>query len=156
MCACSHQGCWEAVASGAGLANLARLVVAEGRGGRIVALAGGDAGHIRGEHVAAALNEGDPDATEVIERFAWWVGHGLANLIALLDPDLIVLGGGLAAISDRFIPQVRQLVAEQVMGGPYRPEVPIVAAQLGPEAGAVGAALVAWDAVAAGRGPVGP
>lgn len=145
-CACGTQGCWEAVASGAGLANIARQFVEKGRAGRIVELAGGDPGHIRGEHVAAALGEADVDAVEVIDSFAWWVAQGLASLITLLDPSIVVLGGGLTAISDSFIPDVQRRVVDSVMGGPYRPPVPIVAAHLGAEAGAVGAALLAWDA----------
>jgi glucokinase len=149
-CACGNQGCWETVASGAGLANIARQAAEAGRGARIVELAGGQPAHIRGEHVAQALAENDPDAAEIVATFVWWVARGLAGLITLLDPSIVVLGGGLAAISDRFIPDVRARVVDSVLGGPYRPEVPVVAAHFGPEAGAVGAALVARD-VAEGR-----
>jgi glucokinase len=145
-CACGTQGCWEAVASGAGLANIARQAVEGGRAARIVELAGGQPAHIRGEHVAQALAEGNADAGGIIDTFAWWVAQGLASLITLLDPSVVVLGGGLAAISDRFIPDVQARVADSVLGGAYRPLVPVVAAHFGPEAGAVGAALVARDA----------
>ncbi len=145
ICACGTQGCWEAVASGAGLANIARQLVAEGRAGRIVELAGGDPGHIAGEHVAGALAEDDDDASEVIDRFSSWVAQGLASLITLLDPSIVVLGGGLTALSDRFIPDIQARVAETVLGGAYRPVVPVVAAELGAEAGAVGGSLLALD-----------
>ncbi|MGF1600143.1 MAG: ROK family protein [Acidimicrobiales bacterium] len=145
VCACGTRGCWEAVASGAGLANLARQLVAEGRAGRIVALAGGDPGHIRGEHVAAALAGGDPDAGEVLDSFASWVAQGLASLINLLDPGIIVLGGGLTLLSEHFLPDVQARTVGAVLGGAHRPVVPVVAAELGPEAGAVGAALLAID-----------
>jgi glucokinase len=147
-CACGTQGCWEAVASGAGLANIARQFVEKGRAVRIVEIAGGDPGHIRGEHVAQALAEHDTDSLEVIDTFAWWVAQGLASLITLLDPSVVVLGGGLTAISDSFIPDVQRRVADSVLGGAYRPVVPIVAAHLGAEAGAVGAALLAGEAAA--------
>ena len=146
-CACGTQGCWEAVASGAGLANIARQLVEQGSGARIVELAGGDPGHIRGEHIAEALAEGDAAAEVVIDKFAWWVAQGLSSLITLLDPGIVVLGGGLTALSETFIPDVQGRVAETVLGGAYRPIVPVVAAELGAEAGAVGGALLALDAV---------
>lgn len=142
-CACGTRGCWEAVASGAGLANIARQLVDEGRAARVVELAGGDPGHIRGEHVAAALAAGDADGLAIIDTFAWWVAKGLASLITLLDPGVVVLGGGLTVISDSFIPDVQDRVAGSVLGGAYRPVVPIVPAELGAEAGAIGAALLA-------------
>lgn len=147
ICACGTQGCWEAVASGAGLANIARQFAETGRANRIIEIAGGDPGHIRGEHVAQALAEGDADAVDVIDRFASWVAQGIGSLITLLDSSVVVLGGGLTVLSDAFIPDVQQRVAESVLGGAYRPEVPIVAAELGAEAGAVGASLMARDSL---------
>lgn len=145
VCACGTQGCWEAVASGAGLANLARKLVADGGGQRIVELAGGDPGHIRGEHVADALSEGDRDAAAVVDQFAWWVAQGIGSLITLLDPSVVVLGGGLTALSHTFIPEVRRRVPDAVLGGAYRPVVPILPAALGADAGAIGGALLALD-----------
>lgn len=151
MCACGKRGCWEAVASGAGLANIAREVVAEGQGQRIVQLAGGDPVDIRGEHVSAAMAENDPGAGVVLDRFAGWVAEGLASLVAILDPELIVLGGGLTAINRHFISDVQERMNETVMGAAYRPEVPIVPARLGAEAGAIGAAVSARDLFFGGR-----
>jgi glucokinase len=151
LCACGKRGCWEAVASGAGLANIARDVVSEGHASRILELAGGDPAHIRGEHVSAAMAEDDPDAVIVLDRFAGWVAEGLASLVALLDPELIVLGGGLTAINRHFISDVQEHLNQTVMGAAYRPEVPIVPARLGAEAGAIGAAVSARDLFFGGR-----
>ena len=147
LCACGRTGCWESVASGAGLANLARDVVGEGRAQAILEAAGGDPAMIRGEHVSNAYAAGDPDAVEVLDRFSWWIAQGIGSLIALLDPSIVVLGGGLSAIADGFIDGVSQRITESVVGGAYRPAVPIVPADFGPEAGAVGAALRARDFV---------
>ncbi|MEL7157801.1 MAG: ROK family protein [Actinomycetota bacterium] len=146
VCACGTQGCWEAVASGAGLANVARRAAEEGWGSRVLELADGVVDHIKGEHVTQALLEGDDEAATIIDRFAWWVAQGIASLINLLDCSIVVLGGGLTVISDAFITDVRRRVAENVLGGEHRPEVPVVTAQLGAEAGAIGASLLAWDA----------
>lgn len=144
-CACGRVGCWETVSSGAGLRNLAREVINEGRGARILELAGGDISRLRGEHVSAALAEGDTDAATVMDRFATWVAAGIGSLITLLDPEIVVLGGGLAAVNQHFIGDVRARLTDHVLGGPHRPVVPIVSAQLGPEAGAIGAAISARD-----------
>ncbi|MEM9651474.1 MAG: ROK family protein [Actinomycetota bacterium] len=146
-CACGRTGCWESVSSGAGLANIARELVAEGHAARILEDAGGDPKDVRGEHVSAANAAGDPDAVEILNRFSWWVAQGIGSLIALLDPSVVVLGGGLSAISDGFIDGVSAKVTEAVVGGQYRPVVPIVPADFGAEAGAVGAALRARDFV---------
>lgn len=146
-CACGRTGCWEAVSSGAGLANLARDVVAEGKAPGILAAAGGDPAAIRGEHVSRALADGNDEADEILARFSWWVAQGIGSLIALLDPSIVVLGGGLSVIADGFIDQVSDQVTDAVVGGRHRPLVPIVAAEFGPEAGAVGAALRARDFV---------
>jgi len=147
MCACGRTGCWESVASGAGLANITRELITEGKASAIMASAGGDPALIRGEHVSAAYADGDPDAIEVLQRFSWWIAQGIGSLIALLDPSVVVLGGGLSAISEGFIDGVAEKIAETVVGGAHRPAVPIVAADFGPEAGAVGAALRARDFV---------
>ncbi len=145
-CACGRTGCWESVASGAGLANIARELVGEGKAAAILEAAGGEAA-IRGEHVSAAYAAGDPDAIEILDRFSWWIAQGIGSLIALLDPSIVVLGGGLSAIADGFIDGVSRQITETVVGGAHRPAVPIVAADFGPEAGAVGAALRARDFV---------
>lgn len=144
-CACGQLGCWEALASGAGLVNLALELVTEGRGRRLLEFAEGRPEHLRGEHVAAALAEGDPDAFEIIERFASWVAQGIGGLVNLLDPEAIIVGGGLTALHDHFLDEVRAQVPWFVMGSGHRPEVPILAARLGPEAGAIGSALLAAD-----------
>ena len=136
-CACGQLGCWESVASGTGLANIARETVAEGKGERVLALAGGVPDHIRGEHVSLALSEGDEGANVIIDRFAFWVAQGIGSLVTLLDPELVVLGGGLAAINQHFVSSVQSRVMDAVLGGTHRPPVPVVSAMLGAEAGAI-------------------
>ncbi len=149
VCACGKRGCWETVSSGTGLANLARLAAARGKAQRIVTLAGGDAASIRGEHVSAAYEEGDADAARIIDELGTWVARGLGSLVTLLDPEIIVLGGGLSAINDHFLDEVRAKLMDSVLGRGYRPVVPVVAALLGAEAGAIGGALAAAEAPAA-------
>ncbi len=145
LCACGRVGCWEAVSSGAGLANIARGRAEKGRGTAIVELAGGVVADIRGEHVAEAMALGDNEAAAVFDEFATWVARGLASLVALLDPSIIVLGGGLTQINDFFIDKVRDRYDSYTVGAGHRPVILIVPAQLGVEAGSIGAALMAHE-----------
>jgi glucokinase len=143
QCTCGRRGCWERLASGSGLGRLAQEAAVADPRSRMVELAGGDPPDVRGEHVTRAAAEGDDHAIAVMDRFAWWVALGLANLTAIFDPERIVLGGGLVAAGQVLLAPVREAFADMVEGGKHRPEVPIVPATLGERAGAIGAALLA-------------
>jgi glucokinase len=144
-CPCGRRGCWERLASGSGLGHLARDAAAAGQADHMVALAGGDPAAVRGEHVTRAALGGDRDAVEVLRRFAWWVALGVANLVNLLDPELVLVGGGLVEAGDLLLEPVREAYHGLVLAADHRPAVRIEPALLGPEAGAVGAALLAGD-----------
>jgi len=141
-CPCGRRGCWERFASGAGLGELAREAAMAGRLGAVVALTG-DPESVRGEDVSAAAAAGDPEARRVIEEVGWWVGFGLANLAAVLDPECFVLGGGVAQAGDVLIEAARATFSSLVEGGGLRPHAAVVRAAFGERAGAVGAALAA-------------
>jgi glucokinase len=143
QCPCGQRGCWERFASGSGLGRLAREVAREGESERVVILAGGDADEVRGEHVSQAAAEGDPVATNVMARFAWWVSLGLVNLANILDPSAFLLGGGLVAAGDALLEPTRATFAKLIQGSGRRPNVQILPAALGERAGAVGAACLA-------------
>ena len=142
-CVCGQRGCWERFASGSGLGRLAREASVGGRADRIVALAGGDPEDVRGEHVTAAAGEGDDEALAVMADYAWWVALGLANLANAFDPELFVLGGGLVEAGEVLMAPVRKAFGELLDGADHRPDIGIVAAELGEHAGAIGAALLA-------------
>jgi glucokinase len=138
-CPCGKRGCWERFASGAGLGFLGREMAIAGEAPRVVELAG-DAEAVRGEHVTTAAREGDGPATEIMARFAWWVALGLANLTNALDPEVIVLGGGLVSAGDVLLEPTRRAFAELVEAPELR-QLRIVLATLGFHSGAIGAAL---------------
>ena len=150
-CPCGRRGCWERLGSGTGLGRLAREAAIADPHSRMVELAGGDADDVRGEHATRAAAEGDDHARAVMASFAWWVALGLSNLVAILDPGRIVLGGGLVAAGDVLLSPVREAFAELVEGGGHRPEVAIMAATLGERAGAIVAALLAGRDRTAGQ-----
>jgi glucokinase len=142
MCPCGRRGCWERYASGSGLAMLARDAATGHRLREVVRHAGGDPQTVRGEHVQAAARDGDHEALAVIDDFARWVAIGLANLTNALDPEMFVLGGGLAAASDLYLDPIRRWFGELLYQPHLRPMPRIEFARLGPLAGAVGAALL--------------
>lgn len=143
LCPCGRRGCWERYASGSGLGRLAREAAEAGQAAELLRRADGDVARIRGELVTAAAADGDAEAHTIIKRFAWWVALGIANLVNVLDSELIVVGGGLVDAGDLLLDPVRAAYGELVMGATHRDPVPIVAAQLGSLAGAWGAALLA-------------
>ncbi len=141
-CPCGRRGCWERYASGSGLAMLARDAAAGHRLHNVVRSAGGDPQAVRGEDVQAAARQGDTEALEVIEDFAKWVALGLSNLTNALDPEVFVLGGGLASGADLYLDPITRWFGELLYQPGLRRVPRIEFAQLGPLAGAVGAALL--------------
>ena len=121
---------------------LAREAATGHRLHHVVDHAGGDPQAVRGEHVQAAARDGDDEALAVIDDFSRWVAIGLANLTNALDPEMFVLGGGLAAGSDLYLEPIRRWFGELLYQPHLRPLPSIEFARLGPLAGAVGAALL--------------
>jgi glucokinase len=150
ICVCGRRGCWERFASGSGLARFGREAAEAGRAPRIVELAGGDPEAVRGEHVSAAARSGDAGALAVMGELAWWVALGVANLVNILDPEVVVIGGGLGEAGELLLEPVREHYLDLVLGPTSRPAVRILAAELGDRAGAVGAALLAQGACGPG------
>ena len=143
-CPCGKRGCWERFASGhrarAARPGCRRRRAARGGRGPGRRRPGGGArraGHRRRPHRRSG------GARPWSPSSAHWIALGLANLVNVLDPAVIVIGGGLVEAADLLLPEVRTRFAELVMAGERRPVVPIVAAELGERAGAIGAALLA-------------
>ena len=144
-CPCGQRGCWERFASGSGLGRLGREAAQEGTASRVVELAGGDPDDVRGEHVTAAVGEGDQEAADVLASFAWWVALGLANLANIFDPQAFVVGGGLVAAGDALFIPTREALGDLLQGRGRRPAIPVIPAELGPRAGAIGAACLSLE-----------
>lgn len=141
-CPCGRRGCWERYASGSGLAMLAREAATGGRLRDVVDRAGGDPHDVRGEHVHAAAVDGDAEAMVVIDDFGRWVALGLSNLTNAVDPELFVLGGGLAAGADLYREPITRWFGELIYQPNLRRLPRIEFGRWGPHAGAVGAALL--------------
>ena len=122
LCKCGQRGCWERYASGSGLATIA----------------GGE----RGEEVIARAVAGDKQALGYLDTFGRWVAIGLVNLTNITDPNVIVIGGGMAEAADSVIPYVKKWFKELLYAPDNRAHPELRVAQLGEHAGAIGAALL--------------
>jgi glucokinase len=141
-CDCGNRGCLEAMASGSALGRVARAAAAQDPGGRLATLAGG-AERVTGEVVFQAAKEGDQAAIALFERTGYWLGVGIASLITIFDPDVVVVGGGLAATGDLLLAPARASMERYVFGRAHRELPPVAPARLGADAGLVGAATLA-------------
>jgi glucokinase len=148
MCACGERGHWEAAASGTALGRLARERASSGAAPGVLARAGGDASAVDGHHVGASAVAGEPDGVAILGEYAHQVALGLVGLANILDPDVIVVAGGLVELGEVLLAPIRAAFDHHLEGAAFRPDVPIVAAELGEQAGVVGAAALARELVA--------
>lgn len=141
-CGCGHEGCWEMYASGGALTRAARkaLITDEDRADELRSRAAADGGKVRGQHVTAAAADGDPLARDLVADLGRWLGAGIADLAAVLDPEMVVIGGGVADTGDLVLESARAEFRAQLSARGYRPELRIELAKLGNDAGIVGVA----------------
>jgi glucokinase len=144
-CECGNRGCWEQYASGNALVREARELARANSPviHHLLAQAGGDPEQITGPSVTAAAQAGDPAAVELLAEMGQWLGVGIASLAAAFDPGLFVIGGGVSDAGDLLIAPARDAYRRNLTGRGFRPEARIERAQLGPEAGMIGAADLA-------------
>ncbi len=144
-CGCGQRGCWEQYCSGRALLHEAREIADVQReyGATLLALGRGRPEGIQAVDVTRAAQGGDPAALDCFAEVGRWLGQGLADLAALLDPGVFVIGGGVADAGELLLAPARVEFARRLTAGPYRPHARIRLAELGNEAGLVGAADLA-------------
>jgi glucokinase len=130
----------ESLTAGPGVARAAQQEVARGRGGLLEEIPGEA---MNAQEVAEAARRGDAAAIEVFLEAGRWLGYGVANLVSLFDPEVVVIGGGLAAASDLFLDALKKAMKERAQPIAAR-RVKVAVSRLGGEANLLGAARVAW------------
>ena len=145
LCECGNRGCWEQYASGNALVREARALIAAGSpmAEDLRARAGGDAAGLTGPLISEAARAGERVAVELLAEVGHWLGVGIANLAAAFDPGTFVVGGGVSHAGPLLLDPARATYRSQLTGRGYRTEARIVAAELGNEAGLIGAADLA-------------
>ncbi|MGY1712766.1 ROK family protein [Geodermatophilus sp. SYSU D00758] len=152
LCACGNRGCWEQYASGTALAHTAREVARSSPAAAAVLLerVDGDPDRLTGEDVARAAADGDPLARGLLAEMGEWLGQGIADLAAVLDPEVVVIGGGVSVLGETVLGPARERLERALPGRGFRPGPRVVVAELGAQAGLVGAADLVRTAVAEG------
>ena len=151
LCGCGNHGCLEAYGSGTALGcgtAVVRVARAAAAGGSLLARtvldrAGGDPGLINGPMITECAQAGDPFAIEQLADLGRWLGEGVASLAAVLDPAVVVVGGGVSAAGDLLLEPIRAAFARELTGRGHRPLAKVRLARLGNRAGLIGAADLA-------------
>jgi len=152
-CECGNRGCWEQYASGNALLRDARELVRSSSpmAHRLRSLVDGDADALEGPQITQAAHDGDPLSIELLADVGRWLGVGLAGMAAAFDPGCIIIGGGLSEAGDLLIGPTRQAFSRSLTGRGHRDEPVIAQAELGPNAGFIGAADMARSAARRSR-----
>lgn len=145
LCGCGQRGCWEQYASGSALVREARTVASmqPERAARLLEMAGGNPTAVTGPMVTLAAREGDALAGALLADVGRWLGAGSATVAALLDPELVVIGGGVADAGALLLDPARAAFLTHLSGRGFRPEARFALASAGNQAGIVGAADLA-------------
>lgn len=141
ICGCGKPGCIEMYASGTAIARRAQEEIAAGASSVMLQLAGGDPAAITGTVVATALNLGDELAQKILSEATQLLALWLSNIIDLLDPDVIVIGGGASAFYNSAFSQLRERIPKLTIN-PRSSEIPIVSARYGADSGIAGGAAL--------------
>ncbi len=144
LCGCGQRGCLESYGSGTALLKAAKQLVASGapEAKRLAELES-EVGSLTGVEVYRAIQERDPGALALLTELGTVLGRALASLVAVLDPELVVIGGGVSAAGDLLLEPIRKAYLEHLPARGFRPELRIEAATLVNDAGVVGAADLA-------------
>ncbi len=139
---CPNRGCVEALASGTALGREGRIA-AEAHPESALGRLHRDSEEIDGRVVTQAAIDGDGIAVEVVATIGRRLGVALSSLANIFDPDMIVIGGGASAAGELLLAPAREQLRSRAL--PPMNETPVVAAQLGPDAGMIGAAVMALE-----------
>ena len=141
QCACGKKGCFERYASALALSKRAALYALEMKTGPLYDMCGGDGSKVDGQMVVKAFFEGDEACKRAIDEFIHYLSIGVTNLVDLLQPNIIAIGGGISHDSGIFLSKVNEYVNLNSTYRGYNPTV-IVPSDLGNEAGIIGAAML--------------
>jgi glucokinase len=152
-CECGNRGCWEQYASGNALVRDARELVRSTApmAHHLRSMVDGDAEALEGPAITDAARAGDPLSIELLADVGRWLGVGLAGMAAAFDPGCIIVGGGLSEAGELLIGPTRQAFSRSLTGRGHRTEPVIAQAELGPNAGFIGAADMARSAARRSR-----
>ena len=143
-CGCGSSGCLESLASGTAIARMARERISSERGTLLLEMAGGDSEGVDARMVAKPATSGDGLALEILNEVAYNLGLGIASLLNIFDPELVILGGGVSQQLELLMPGIVEAIGRRAMMQ-HKRLVPIVESQLGDNVGLLGAAALIFE-----------
>lgn len=144
ICNCGNQGCVEMYASGTGQARMARLMIQAGNYSCMTNMVKGDLSKINSKVIQDAYDANDTVAVHVMKKTAEYLGVALADYINLVNPELVIIGGGVSLAGDRLMKPLKEEIDRRVMVVPKK-IVKLVRSTLGDESGMIGAAALAFE-----------
>ncbi len=147
LCECGREGCFEEYGSGNALQRMAQEAAADGSAPTLLAGADGDPTAVTGAQVTELAHTGHEEGRRLFERLAEPLGNGLATLVAVLDPGLIVVGGGVSEAGEFLLAPIRPALESQLSGRGHRQPPELRIAALGNDGGMIGAADLARRAL---------
>ncbi len=145
-CGCGNVGCWETVASGSAIERAGRRAVTRHPHSMLAETADGREDAVTGGSVTVAADAGDPVARGILAEVGTRLGEGIAGLVNVLDPAVVVIGGGVVAAGEHLLGPARVRFARCVQDGGGRAKLPLMPAALGADSALIGAALLALEA----------
>jgi glucokinase len=142
-CTCGRKGCWEAYASATALIRQTRIAAEKNPDSEINRLVDGNLDLINAKTAFDAMRLGDETGKKVVENYIRYLGEGIANIIVILQPEKVVIGGGISKEGETLLAPLRKVVKENLYyKGDDVPQAQIVKAELGNDAGIIGAAML--------------
>jgi glucokinase len=144
-CSCGNKGCFEVFASRLALFRAIQAAVKNGEKSVLTEMLGDDLKDLRSGHIRKAINRGDKMVEKIVEEAAEYTGIAIGNLVNILNPEVVMLGGGvMEALAEEMMPAIIKSAKAHVLPGTFR-NVEIKASKLGDNAGITGAAVLARD-----------
>lgn len=140
QCNCGNLGCLEVLASGTAIAKEAQRRILQGERSAIMEFTKGGVDSITSETVALAAEQGDALACEIVNKAAYYLGVGIANVVNIFNPEMVIIGGGVSKMGEMLLKPTRKVVKQRAFQLPRR-TARIVRSHLGDNAGIIGAAI---------------
>ena len=145
QCSCGRKGCWEAYSSATGLINMTKEKLAECEANGIPTLMTDfvkEEGKVSGKTAFAAMKKGDAPAKEVVDMYIGYLGCGLSNIINIFQPEILVIGGGICNEKHYLTDPLEKIIKEETYGNEAIKPTTLKIAELGNDAGIIGAAVL--------------
>ena len=147
QCTCGRKGCFEAYASATALIRDTKRAMEKDKNSAMWGIVGGDIDKVDGKTSFDGMRAGDKSATRVVNSYIEYLSEGIANLIAIFRPEVVLLGGGVCAEGENLLRPLREALKGKIFAGNDYAPVEVKIASLGNDAGLCGAAKLAMDKI---------